>query len=149
MFIRKLLTAFIVSSITVLLVFILAGIYYLTSMNDPDFGNEGMLLWIVYSILPFIVIFFYGIPCSLLIEWVTKISKTNRIQPLSLYILEGILFLPILYFVTPNYADFSLSRYVMSNIFLVFLFVFVSVLFWYVDGKLIKKLKVIKLDTKI
>ncbi|ALC91635.1 hypothetical protein AM500_18965 [Bacillus sp. FJAT-18017] len=143
MFIRKLLTALIVSSITVLLFFILAVIYYL------NYGNEGMLLWIVYLILPFIVIFFYGIPYSLLIDLVMGNNKSNRLNSLPFYILGGILFLPILHFLTPNYADFSLYRYVMSNIFLVFLFVFVSVLFWYVDGKLIKKLKVIKLDTKI
>lgn len=79
MLIRKLLSAMIVSTILISIEILLTiiGYHYIHQLN-PNEGGEGFLFVVfrLLTIIPFV--YFYGIPCSIIIEFImNKVKKRH------------------------------------------------------------------------
>src|SRR5690242_20625149 len=100
MLIRKLLSAMIVTTlmISIEILMTIIGYYYINQLN-PNEGGVGFFFVLFRLLIIMPAIYFYGIPCSIIIEFImVKIKNRKGIFSFCLYIFFGILFIPFVYF---------------------------------------------------
>lgn len=132
MFIKKMMSAAIISLILVLIEISinLAVIFYL----EGGFFNLFGLLFVIPTYI--VIIFLYGVPSSILIEFITRKLKNKKAFSLCLYIIFSAVFLPIYFIINPFGTNLAFIEFLKGSQYLLYVSIFYSILFWYIDLKI-------------
>ncbi|MDN4072918.1 hypothetical protein [Fictibacillus terranigra] len=132
---RKLKTALIVSVLMIILMILLSAVvalFYKLSASSGDLSvNIGIYLVMILYVVP--IVFLYGIPVSILCDYLTKSVAHNKLFSFGLYVFFGGLFIFVygLIFL----PDFKLIELLKSSMPIFTLSIISSILFWIINEK--------------